>query len=455
VIEQQQPSPAAFEALGLMPALVQAATAAGWTALTPIQALAMPAVLQGRDVLATAPTGSGKTAAFLLPLLQTLLTDPAALAQRPRRLHALILVPTRELAAQIGEVLQALTRSATPALKTVVAVGGLSINPQMMALRGGAQFVVATPGRLLDLVDQGALQLGDLPVLVLDEADRLLDLGFADEVGRLLALLPQRRQTLLFSATLPAAVAALAGRLLQDPLRLAADDGLFDEMVGGMGEGGTTRPPADIRQRAIEVDSKQRTMLLRHLIKSEGWQRVLVFVATQYASEHLADKLRRAKVPAAALHGQLSQGRRTQALADFQASRLRVLVATDLAARGIDVVGLAAVVNHDLPRSAVDYTHRIGRTGRAGEQGVALSFISPDLPGSEAHFRLIEKRQGQRVTREQVPGFEPVAPAALPQVDLNGDLGGGIKGRRKSKKDKLREAAAAAAAPRRPGRAGG
>jgi len=184
-------------------------------------------------------------------------------------------------------------------------------------------------------------------------------------------------------------------------------------------------------------------MLLRHLIKTEGWQRVLVFVATQYASEHVADKLRRAKLPAAALHGQLSQGRRAQALADFQAGRLTVLVATDLAARGIDVVGLAAVVNHDLPRSAVDYTHRIGRTGRAGERGVAVSFITPDLPGSEAHFRLIEKRQGQRVAREQVAGFEPRLAAALPLADLNGDLGGGIKGRGKSKKDKLREAAAA------------
>ena len=433
-------TPSGFAPLGLLPALVQAASDAGWTAVTPIQALAVPAILQGRDLLATAPTGSGKTAAFALPLLQALLADPQALARRPRRLHALVLSPTRELAAQIGEVLQALARSAAPALKTVVAVGGLSINPQMMALRGGADVVVATPGRLLDLVDHGALQLTDLALLVLDETDRLLDLGFADEVGRLLALLPARRQTLMFSATLPPAVAALATRLLGAPLRLDA----------GEPDTGEHAAP-DIVQRAVEVDSDRRTLLLRHLIQSEGWQRVLVFVATQYASEHVADKLRRAKLPAAALHGQLSQGRRTQALADFQAGRLTVLVATDLAARGIDVVGLAAVVNHDLPRSAVDYTHRIGRTGRAGERGVALSFVTPDLPGSEVHFRLIEKRQGQRVPREQVAGFEPKLAPALPQPDLNGSLDGGIKGSRKSKKDKLREAAAAPRATRNSG----
>jgi superfamily II DNA/RNA helicase len=446
VTDTPPPSSTGFAALGLLPALVGAAADAGWTGPTAIQALAIPAALQGRDLLASAPTGSGKTAAFVLPVLQALLADPQALARRPRRLHALILAPTRELAAQTAELLQTLARGAAPALKTVLAVGGLSINPQLMALRGGAHVVVATPGRLLDLVDHGALPpdtLAELAVLVLDEADRLLDLGFADEVGRLLALLPARRQTAMFSATLPPAVVALASRLLRDPLRLdasAAADGA--DLPGGEGA------DPDIVQRAIEVDSDRRTVLLRHLIKTEGWQRVLVFVATQYASEHVADKLRRAKVPAAALHGQLSQGRRTQALADFQAGRLTVLVATDLAARGIDVVGLAAVVNHDLPRSAVDYTHRIGRTGRAGERGQAVSFVLPDVAGSEAHFRLIEKRQGQRVAREQLAGFEPKLAAALPQVDLNGDLGGGIKGSRKSKKDKLREAAAAAGASR-------
>jgi ATP-dependent RNA helicase RhlE len=424
IVDLPEPTLPSISALGLSPALARRAAEAGWARATPIQAAAVPAILQGRDVLGVAPTGSGKTAAFLLPLLQRLLAFPAD--ERPRRLRALVLAPTRELALQTGEI----ARTLAPELRTVLAVGGVSINPQMMALRGGAHLVVATPGRLLDLVAQRALQLGDVALLVLDEADRLLDLGFADELGPLLALLPPRRQTLLFTATLPEAVDALAARLLHDPLRVEAA-AAADADPG---------PPA-IRQRAIEVDTVQRTPLLRHLINAEGWPRVLVFVATQYATEHVAEKLQRAGLRAAAWHGQLSAGRRREVLADFRAGRLTVLVATDLAARGIDVTDLPVVVSHDLPRSAVDHVHRIGRTGRAGAPGLAVSFIAADAPGSEAHFRLIEKRQQQRVPREQVPGFEPsVALSSPPPVDP----GGGVKGRRKSKKDKLREAAAAA-----------
>ena len=412
---------ATFTDLGLSAALARAAAAAGWAVPTAIQTAVLPAILSGQDVLGRAPTGSGKTAAFLLPLLQRLLSEPDVLDERPRRLRALILAPTRELAVQIGAAAHALA----PLLKTLVTVGGLSINPQLMALRGGTHLLVATPGRLLDLHRNNALRLGDVALLVLDEADRLLDLGFADDIGRVLALLPARRQTLLFSATLPQGVDTLAGQALRAgavTLHTGNDD----------------VPPA-ITQRAIEVDTAQRTPLLRQLITSERWDRVLVFVATQYASEHVADKLRQAGLPAAALHGRLSQGRRSQMLADFHQGRLAALVATDLAARGIDVQELAAVVNHDLPRSAVDYTHRIGRTGRAGAAGVAVSFICADAPGSEAHFRLIEKRQGQRLPRERVVGFEPKAVSA--PVALANDTGG-IKGRRKSKKDKLREAAA-------------
>ena len=426
-----------FAGLGLSPALAQAAADAGWAQPTTIQAAAVPALLRGRDVLAQAPTGSGKTAAFVLPLLQRLLDTPRWHTDRPRRLRVLILAPTRELAAQTEAVLAGLARSVAPALKTVLAVGGLSINPQLMALRGGAQVVLATPGRLLDLLDHHALHLADLALLVLDEADRLLDAGFADELQRLLAALPAQRQTAMFSATLPPEVVALAQNWIRDPLQIeapAAIDG------AALGQTPATAAPPDITQRVIEVDSARRTPLLRHLIQTQGWDRVLVFVATQYASEHVADKLKRAGVAAAALHGQLSQGRRSQALADFQAKKLTVLVATDLAARGIDVVQLAAVVNHDLPRSAVDYSHRIGRTGRAGAAGVALSFVCADAPGSEAHFRLIEKRQQQRVMREQVPGFEPLGLLAARPADP----AGGIKGQRKSKKDKLREVAAAA-----------
>ena len=410
--------------LGLSPALAQRAADIGWTTATAIQQAALPPILQGRDVLGLAPTGSGKTAAFALPLLHRLLATPAWPAERPRRLRALILAPTRELAAQTRQVLRALA----PQLTTVLAVGGVSINPQMMALRGGAHLVVATPGRLFDLVAQNALRLSEVEAVVLDEADRLLDLGFADEIGRVLALLPHERQTLMFSATMPDTVAAMAARVLRDALRIDA-----------AADAEAAAPP--VRQRAIEVDTARRTPLLRQLIRDEGWDRALVFVATQYASEHVADKLRQAGLAAAALHGRLSQGRRSQVLADFHQRKLTVLVATDLAARGLDVAQMAVVVNHDLPRSVVDYTHRIGRTARAGAQGQAISFICADAPGSEAHFRLIEKRRQQRVPREQVPGFEPaVVSAASSPLDANG----GVKGRRKSKKDKLREAAAAA-----------
>jgi superfamily II DNA/RNA helicase len=408
-----------FAALGLSPALARGASDRGYDAPTPIQAAAIPAALGGGDVLASAQTGSGKTAAFALPLLHRLEGMPR---KTPRRTRALVLVPTRELAAQVGESIRSLGEHLAVPVKVAILFGGVSINPQLMGLRGGADVVVATPGRLLDVIDHNALTLADVGILVLDEADRLLDAGFADELSRVLALVPRRRQALLFSATFPPAVQALAQGLLRDPVRIEAPSG-------------TSGPPAgpDIEQHALEVDAPQRTPLLRHLIQQGGWSRVLVFVATRYASEHVADKLRRTGIEAASLHGELSQGARTGALADFAAGRLQVLVATDLAARGIDIARLPVVVNYDLPRSAADYVHRIGRTARAGASGLAVSFISGD---TEAHFRLIEKRQGRRVARERIPGFEPREAAAAPPGT------GGIKGKRKSKKDKLREAAA-------------
>jgi ATP-dependent RNA helicase RhlE len=419
------PDPPDFPALGLTADYVQRAARMGWMQPTAIQSQVLMPVLQGRDVMGLAPTGSGKTAAFLLPLLQRLEAEPGAITERPRQLRVLVLAPTRELAAQTATVATLLA----PALKTVLAVGGLSINPQMLALRGGAHVLVATPGRLLDLRRNNAVHWPALHTVVLDEADRLLDDGFAEDTRRVLALLPRPRQTLMFSATMPEAVAGLAAQQLRDPFHLQLQD-----------EEPAAIAAPDIAQRAIVVDTARRTPLLRHLIQTEGWRRVLVFVATQYSAGHVADKLRQAGIAAAELHGQLSQGRRTQALADFHSSQVQVLVATDLAARGIDVVGLAAVVNYDLPRSAVDYTHRIGRTGRAGAAGVALSFVCADAPGSEAHFRLIENRQQQRVPREQLAGFEVTAAVTATPPDAKG----GVKGKRKSKKDKLREAAALA-----------
>jgi ATP-dependent RNA helicase RhlE len=405
-----------FTALGLAPALARAAAELGFSSPTPVQSEAIPAVLAGVDLLATAQTGSGKTAAYALPLLQRLL---AAEPLTPRRVRALVLVPTRELAAQAGEVVRSLAQHLPQRPKVAVVFGGVSINPQMMALRGGADVVVATPGRLLDLVEHNALRLSGVDLLVLDEADRLLDLGFADELARVLALLPAQRQNLFFSATFPPEVQALADALLHEPTRIELPAVATEDAV--------------ILQQAYLVDSTRRTQLLRQLIKSQGWQRVLVFVATQYAAERVASKLHHGDLYATSFHGGLSQGARQQALGEFKEKRWDVVVTTDLAARGIDISQLPVVVNYDLPRSAVDYVHRIGRTGRAGASGLAVSFVSP---ATEAHWRLIEKRQGLSLPLEVLPGFEPTEAAPPPSPG-----NGGIKGKRPSKKDKLRAAA--------------
>ena len=413
-----------FESLGLSAELAQACREAGFSAPTPIQLQAIPPLLQGQDLLGLAPTGSGKTAAFALPLLQRLV---AGRQHAFRRVRVLVLEPTRELAAQVGEAFRQLGAPLGRPLKVAVLFGGVSVNPQMMNLRGGADVVVATPGRLLDLMDKNALRLDTVEALVLDEADRLLDLGFAAERERVLAALPARRQNLLFSATFPADVQALADALLHDAVRVEA---VAEE-----------REAPAIAQRVIEVDAPRRTELLRHLVRQGGWRSVLVFVATRHATEHVARKLAERGVGAAALHGDMSQGGRTGVLRAFKAGELDVLVTTDLAGRGIDIPGLAAVVNYDLPRSADDYVHRIGRTGRAGASGVAVSFVSA---ATEAHFRLIEKRHGMRLARERVEGFEPqetAAPAAAT---------GGVKGKRPNKKDKLRAAQAAGTAKPRP-----
>nr|WP_315258261.1 DEAD/DEAH box helicase [uncultured Duganella sp.] len=409
-----------FSTLGLAPSLLNAIGEIGYQEPTAIQRAAIPAILRGDDVLGAAQTGSGKTAAFALPMLQTLLAKRGG----PRRLHGLILVPTRELAAQVGESVRKLVSMLPTTYKVQVVFGGVSINPQMLALRGGTDILVATPGRLLDLIDHNAVRIEQTSMLVLDEADRLLDLGFSEELKRILELLPAQRQNLFFSATFPPAVQKLADNILRSPTRIE----VLSEASG----------EPDITQRAISVDVPRRTMLLKHLIQEHKWRGVMVFVATKYASDHVADKLRRNGIHAESFHGELSQGARTQTLTDFRSGYLQVLVATDVAARGIDIARLPAVVNYDLPRSAVDYTHRIGRTGRAGESGVAISFVTAD---AEAHFRLIEKRQNQRVPREVIAGFEP-SEVAQPVSAATDVENGGIKGKRKSKKDKLREAAA-------------
>jgi len=418
-----------FSSLGLRPELLKALKPKDYPAPTPIQTQAIPAVLQGVDVQASAQTGSGKTAAYALPVLELLLRQPRQWPRdTPRAVHSLVLVPTRELAVQVGETLRSLAVQLPTNLKITVVFGGVSINPQMMGLRGGADVVVATPGRLLDLLSKNAVNLSQVQVLVLDEADKLLDLGFQDELQAILQSLPAQRQNLLFSATFAPAVQSLADALLTDPVRIDV-----------LPQAGTA---PDIEQRAISVEAPQRTQLLKHLFQTHGWKRVLVFAATQHACQIIAAKLRKAGINAEPFHGQLSQGKRSQVLADFKASRVKVVIATDVASRGLDISELPVVVNFDLPRSAVDYTHRIGRTGRAGHSGLAVSFVGPE---TEAHWRLIEKRQSISVPREVLPGFEPqtpetaVADAPHPTGTAN-DPTGGIKGKRPNKKDKLRQA---------------
>ena len=415
-----------FSDLGLAPTLQSAVADMGLTNPTPVQMEAIPHVLQGRDVLAQAQTGSGKTAAYALPVLQLLMATAASRHEAPKRrtTQVLVLVPTRELATQVSDVLRDLARPLAQSIKVGTLFGGVSINPQMMSLRSGADIVVATPGRLLDIVDHNALSLGQVQHLVLDEADRLLDLGFAEELQRVLALLPTQRQNLLFSATFEPSVQTLAEALLSNPARITIAP--------------TQAHTPDIAQRAIQVDEKSRTALLRHLIQTHAWKRVLVFVATRYACEHVANKLYKAGVFATAFHGEMSQGARQDVLAEFKEERWEVVVTTDLAARGIDIAQLPVVVNYDLPRSATDYTHRIGRTGRAGARGEAVSFVTA---ATLAHWRLIQKRARVQLPLEVLEGFEPTD-VPVPVSPLN-DGTGGIKGKRPSKKDKLRAAAAA------------
>ena len=449
-----------FASLGLSPNLCLAAERAGWTQPTPIQEQGIPPILQGQDVLATAATGSGKTAAYGLGLLQVLqaehvlqtsqssasssLSEPHMPARKKAAPHStrrsarvLVIVPTRELAVQVGQVFKELvlaSKSANDvdektqhhkpsnALRVATVFGGVSINPQMLALRGGADIVVATPGRLLDLVGHNALQLDSVAHLVLDEVDRLLDLGFMEELNRVLALLPSKRQNLWFSATFDDSLQPLAASMLRQPVRV--------EIAGSVG---TEHLEPAIQQRAIAIDEKKRTLLFRHLFTQEKWKQVLVFVATRYASEHVANKLYQAGIYATALHGELSQGARQTVLQEFKDARWEVLVTTDLAARGIDIAKLPTVVNYDLPRSATDYIHRMGRTGRAGEKGDVLSFVTA---ASLAHWNVIQRRQSTALTLEVMEGFEPIdTPPPAPKLS---DGTGGIKGRRPSKKDKLR-----------------
>jgi ATP-dependent RNA helicase RhlE len=421
-----------FNELGLVPELLSTLKPKTYPSPTPVQSELIPIALTGRDVWVTAPTGSGKTLAYALPLIDQLLrsksqktiqlsvSSRSVHSKNSRDIQSLVLVPTRELAIQVSQTLISLTSQWGTLCKITVVFGGVSINPQMMGLRGGTDILIATPGRLLDLIDQNALKLSKVQTLVLDEADKLLELGFQEELQLILSLLPNQRQNLFLSATRPQSIESLARSLLQSPHEI--------QIVGEAPQ------PTVIHQRAIYTDTAKRTQLLKHLIKDQHLKQVLVFVATQHSSEIVAAKLRVAGISAEPFHGQLSQGKRQQVLADFKAHRVKVVLATDLASRGLDIEKLPTVINFDLPRSAVDYTHRIGRTGRAGEPGLAISFVCPE---SLQHWTLIEKRHAVKLTQETITGFE-----ATTEAPLNAQGNGGIKGKRPSKKDKLRQLAA-------------
>ncbi|MDP1665075.1 MAG: DEAD/DEAH box helicase [Methylobacter sp.] len=380
-----------FTTLGLSDPLLRAIADAGYTTPSPIQSQAIPAVLGGHDVLAAAQTGTGKTAGFTLPILHRL-SQKAYGNNRPVRV--LILTPTRELAAQIGESVNKYGAHLHPRLKSEVVFGGVKINPQMMRLRGGVDILVATPGRLLDLVNQNAVKLDQVETLILDEADRMLDMGFIRDIRKIIAFLPKKRQNLLFSATFSEDIRKLTTGLLVNPIKIeVAPRNTAAELV---------------EQVAYLVNKANKTELLCHLIKEHDWQQVLVFTTTKHGANRLTEKLNKVDIKAAAIHGNKSQGARTSALSGFKAGEIRVLVATDVAARGIDINLLPHVVNFELPRAPEDYVHRIGRTGRAGEEGQAISLVSHD---EYSFLRLVEKLIGKEIKREQIAGFEAAAVA--------------------------------------------
>ncbi|NND82452.1 MAG: DEAD/DEAH box helicase [Gammaproteobacteria bacterium] len=377
-----------FTELGLSQPILEAIAEEGYTEPSPIQAKAIPEVLQGRDVMAAAQTGTGKTAGFTLPILHYLSTHDKP-AHKGNQARVLVLTPTRELAAQVAESVKTYSRFLK--IKTAVVFGGVGINPQMQQLRGGVDVLVATPGRLLDLHSQNAVQFDKLEMLVLDEADRMLDMGFIHDIRRIIKLLPKKRQTLMFSATFSNDIRQLAKTIVYQPVEVSVS------------------PPNStvdaVAQKLIVVEKTAKSQVLTHLIQSNDWFQVLVFSRTKHGANRLAKQLTARGVEAAAIHGNKSQGARTRALADFKQNKLRVLVATDIAARGIDIDLLPHVVNFDLPQVAEDYVHRIGRTGRAGASGEAISLVSHD------EFKLltdIERLIKKQIPREELEGFEPI-----------------------------------------------
>lgn len=406
-----------FDKLGLSAELLRAVAEQGYDKPTPIQAQAIPSVLAGEDVMAAAQTGTGKTAGFTLPMLHRLMTSRPAQGTRPVR--ALVLVPTRELAAQVADSVK--TYGKHLPLRSAVVFGGVGINPQINQLKKGVDILIATPGRLLDLVNQRACSLAHIEILILDEADRMLDMGFIHDIRKVLKMVPAKRQNLLFSATFSNEIKQLANGILQKPVLV---------------EVARNETSVQITQLVHPVDKSRKRDLLSRLIAQGDWRQVLVFTRTKHGANKLAEQLGKDGIPSAAIHGNKSQGARTKALADFKGGSVRVLVATDIAARGLDIDQLPHVVNYELPHVAEDYVHRIGRTGRAGNKGEAVSLVCVDekklLSGIE---KLIKKPIPQAI----IPGFEP-DPTILAEPIVNGggkhrsgqvDRRGGAPGQKK------------------------
>jgi ATP-dependent RNA helicase RhlE len=395
-----------FKSLGLTDAILKAVEKKGYDTPSPIQEKAIPLVLQGKDVLASAQTGTGKTAGFTLPMLQILSKEKQT---GKRQIRALVLTPTRELAAQVHENVREYSEYID--IKSTVIFGGVNQNPQVRTIRSGIDILVATPGRLLDLIQQGVISLKQVEILVLDEADRMLDMGFLHDIKKLLAMMSSKKQSLLFSATFSKEIKKLAGGFLHNPVLVEAEP-----------ENSTAEK---VVQRIVKVDQGRKNELVIKLIKDGNWKQVLVFTRTKHGANRLTEKLVGARISAAAIHGNKSQGARTKALAGFKDGSIRVMVATDIAARGLDIPLLPHVINFELPNIAEDYVHRIGRTGRAGASGEALSLVSID---EMDYLKDIEKLLGEKLGSDIIEGFEPVDKFSGKPASKQNQRGGGNRG---------------------------
>jgi len=407
----------AFSVLKLSCEIEKALNHEGFTKPTLIQEKVIPFIMMGQDVMAQAQTGSGKSASFILPILENLAQNER---EGKSKIRVLVLAPTRELTLQVAEDFKKFSAFLVKKPKVVAVIGGESIGEQLYDIQQGCDIVVATSGRLLDIFSKKQMNLSKLEFFVLDEADKMLDLGFEKELEEILKEIPSKRQNLLFSATYPPKMLALASKITENPTTIMIE---------------TENATVDmIKQRAIEVNRENRGPLLRELWKKNKWDLVLVFMANKRAADNIAVKFRKYGLPAESFHGDLEQEERNRTLKDFKDKKIRILFATDIAARGLHINDISCVVNYDLPRSADDYIHRIGRTARAGKSGEAVTFIGHE---DTAHFALIEKRCEVRLVREQIEGFALVGDAPVKEKGK-----APVKGKRKSKKDKLREAAA-------------